>query len=170
MQRDFQLIRDTVPIEAAARHLMGDPIKKMYRYPGEKTASIKLYPGTRSFHDFGRNVGGDCIRLWSHVRQVDSGQAIQEICEEFGITLDRPDRTKIAESIRKQEQERKQREEEKKRQRKMWLLAVERVKFELQAVENILETAAPLSNEWCFCIDRKQRVEYLLDYLCGILD
>ncbi len=168
MRQDFRLIRDTVPIETVARYLMGDPVKKMFRYPGERTPSIKLYPGTRSFHDFGRNVGGDCIRLWSHVRQVDSGQAIREICEEYGIILDQPDRMEIARSIRRQEQEKKRREDEAKSRRKMWLFAVERAKLELQAVENVLETARPLSDEWVFCLNRKQRLEYQLDYLCGV--
>ena len=170
MQQDFQIVREQVPIEAVARYLMGDPDKKMFRFPGERTPSIKLYPGTRSFYDFGRNVGGDCIRLWSHVREVDSGQAIREICEEYGITLGRPDRMEIVERIQRQEQKREQREEEKKRRRKMWLLAVERAKLELHAVESVLDTARPFSDEWCFCVDRKQRLEYLLDYLCGVLD
>ena len=166
MRRDFQIIRDTVPIETVARCLMGDPVKKMFRYPGERTPSIKLYPGTRSFVDYGRGVGGDCIRLWSHVREVDSGQAIREICEEFCIDFGQPDRREIARKIQQQEQEKKQREKEKKRQRKMWLFAVERAKLELQATENVLKTARPLSDEWCFCINRKQRLEHILDCLC----
>lgn len=51
----------------------------MYIYPGEKTGSIKLYPESKSFYDFGRCMGGDCVRLWSHVRGCDSWQALRRI-------------------------------------------------------------------------------------------
>lgn len=50
----------------------------MYIYPGEKTASIRIYAETQSFYDFGRCTGGDVIRLWSHVRDVDSWTALYE--------------------------------------------------------------------------------------------
>lgn len=168
MDNNFETIRELLPIEQVAQYLLGKPAhNKLWFYPGEKTASIRIYPATRSFYDFGRATGGDAIKLWCHVRGVDSGQAIREICEEYGITLDRPDRMEIARSIRRQEQEKKRREDEAKSKRKMWLFAVERAKAEIQAVNNVLETARPFSDEWCFCVNRKQHLEHILDCLCG---
>lgn len=166
---DFEVIREQLPIDKAAAYLLGKPVRRMYFFPGEQTPSIRIYTNTRSFFDFGRCVGGDVIKLWSHVREVDSGQAVKEICEEFNISLDQPDKMEIARSIRRQEQARKQQEEEKKRRRKTWLLAVDRAKLELQATENVLKTARPLSDEWVFCLNRQQRLEYLLDYLCDVI-
>lgn len=70
-KEDFELIRQQINIETVADYLMQKQ-GRMYIYPGEKTASIRIYPETRSFYDFGRCTGGDVIRLWSHVRDVDS--------------------------------------------------------------------------------------------------
>ena len=55
----------------------------MYIYPGEKTASIRIYAETQSFYDFGRCTGGDVIRLWSHVRDVDSWTALLDEVEKI---------------------------------------------------------------------------------------
>lgn len=69
----FEEIRKKIPIVEVARHLLKPGQKpNIFYYPGEKTASIKVYPETGSFFDFGRCVGGDCIRLWSLVFQVDA--------------------------------------------------------------------------------------------------
>ena len=66
MQEDFQVIKAQVGIESVAQHLLGQPIRGMYRYPNERTPSIKVYPETQSFFDFGRGNGGDLVKLWSH--------------------------------------------------------------------------------------------------------
>ena len=78
----------------------------MYIYPGEKTGRIKLYPESKCFYDFGRCMGGDCVRLWSHVRGCDSWQALKEIREAFGLNT--PDKANSWKLIRQQEQARRQ--------------------------------------------------------------
>ena len=88
MQENFENIRSQVDIENIAIHLMGRPERGMFKYPDEKTASLKIYPKTQSFYDFGRNTGGDCIRLWSHVRGCDNWTSLQEICALYGISTD----------------------------------------------------------------------------------
>lgn len=57
----------------------------LYKFPSERTASIRIYSATQSFYDFGRGCGGDVIRLWSHVRGVDSWTALKQIRECFGL-------------------------------------------------------------------------------------
>ena len=70
MKENFEIIKVQVCIESVAKYLLGQPVHGLYRFPGERTPSIKLYPKTQSFYDFGRNTGGDCIRLWSHIKGV----------------------------------------------------------------------------------------------------
>ena len=57
MQENFENIRSQVDIENIAIHLMGRPERGMHKYPGERTASLKIYPETRSFYDFGCGLG-----------------------------------------------------------------------------------------------------------------
>lgn len=78
MKEDFENIKSQIRIEDVAGYLLGTA-KGMYRYPGERTGSVKVYPMTQSFYDFGRGCGGDSVKLWSHVRGVDSWVALKEI-------------------------------------------------------------------------------------------
>lgn len=86
-KEDFELIRQQINIEAVANHLMKKQGKN-YIFPSEKSASVRIYPETQSFYDFGRCTGGDVIRLWSHVRDVDSCQDVT-ICVTFTCVNDR---------------------------------------------------------------------------------
>ena len=61
-KEDFELIRQQINIEAVANHLMKKQGKN-YIFPSEKSASVRIYPETQSFYDFGRCTGGDVIRL-----------------------------------------------------------------------------------------------------------
>ena len=81
-KEDFELIRQQINIEAVANHLMKKQGKN-YIFPSEKSASVRIYPETQSFYDFGRCTGGDVIRLWSHVRDVDSWTALCRGYEAF---------------------------------------------------------------------------------------
>lgn len=61
-REDFDLIRQQISIEAAASYLLKKQ-GRMYIYPGEKTASIRIYAETQSFYDFGITgfiAGGVC--------------------------------------------------------------------------------------------------------------
>ena len=66
-REDFETVSRQIDIETVADYLL----KKqghLYKFPGEKTASIKIYPESASFYDFGRGIGGDCIKLSSLAR------------------------------------------------------------------------------------------------------
>ena len=100
-KEDFELIRQQINIETVVDYLMQKQ-GRMYIYPGEKTASIRIYPETQSFYDYGRARGGDVVRLWSHVQKVDSWTALQQIRETFGLNM--PDRKNSRDLIWQQEQ------------------------------------------------------------------
>ena len=87
----------------------------LYKFPSERTASIRIYSATQSFYDFGRGCGGDVIRLWSHVRGVDSWTALKQIRECFGLNT--PDKAHSRDLIRKQEEARRQQIEAKKQEK-----------------------------------------------------
>ena len=77
-KEDFELIRQQVNIEAVADMLMRKQ-GRAYIYPGERTGSVYIYPKTNTFYDFGRAVGGDVIRLWSHIKGCNSWTALKEM-------------------------------------------------------------------------------------------
>lgn len=57
------------------------------KFPGERTASIELYPNTQTFYDFGRAVGGDIFDLLSHIKGIGFKEALDEIVDFFKIEV-----------------------------------------------------------------------------------
>ena len=174
MTEDFKIFRKQVHIQDVATYLLGKPCRGMYRFPGERTPSIKVYPETNSFYDFGRGIGGDCVRLWSHVKGCDNWTALQEVAAVFGIStaLNETDKENIVAKIKRQEKAQKKRGQAEKRKRKQWIAQVDRLHEELELYDNLLNSPhiPPLSWVWTWCMNGKQLAEYELDCLCGILD
>lgn len=167
MKEDFETVKSIVRIEDLATHLLGDSVRGMYRYPGEKTPSIKIYAGTQSFYDFGRATGGDCIKLWGHVRQCDSWTALKAIRNLYGLS-DEPDRENIKERIRQQERAREAAKRAEEERREHWRNEVSFWKKISATCENIIQQSEPLSDAWCFAVNERQVAEYKLDSLCGL--
>ena len=174
MEENFQIIKAQVGIESVAQHLLGHPVHGMYRFPGEKTPSIKIYKETSSFFDFGRAKGGDCIRLWSHVKGCDSWTALREIASVFGVStvLNETDRKNIVAKIKAQETAKRAREQDEKRAKKLWISQVDKLHEELDLYDNLLNSPhiPPLSWVWTWCMNGKQLAGYKLDHLCEVLD
>ena len=174
MEENFQIIKEQVCVENVAQYLLGQPIRGMYRFPDERTPSIKIYPETNSFFDFGRNTGGDCIRLWSHVKGCDNWTALNEIVALYGIsaTLNETDKENIVAKIKRQEKAQEKRRQAERREQKQWVMQVDRLHEELELYNNLLNSPRipPLSWVWTWCMNGKQLAEYELDYLCEILD
>ena len=166
-REDFDLIRKQINIETVADYLMQKQ-GRMYIYPGEKTASIRIYAETQSFYDFGRCTGGDVIRLWSHVRDVDSWTALQQIRETFGLNM--PDRKNSRDLIRQQEQAHKKQIEAEQAEKRRWRLQVEALQGECELYQGILDSGhcEPLSWLWCICQNRLTSASGKVDLLCGI--
>lgn len=140
----------------------------LYKFPSERTASIRIYSATQSFYDFGRGCGGDVIRLWSHVRGVDSWTALKQIRECFGLNT--PDKAHSRAMIEQQEKVRRAAEEAKKQEKRRWRMEVDTLKSECQLYQAILEGehCKPLSWTWCTCQNRLTATEGVLDLLCGV--
>ena len=167
-REDFETVSRQIGVESVAKYLGLQKDGKLYKYPGERTASIKIYPESNSFFDFGRSIGGDSVKLWSHVRGVDSWTALKQIRECFGLNT--PNRVHSRDLIRKQEEARLQQIEAKKQEKKRWRMEVDRLKAESSFYQAILEGehCKPLSWLWCTCKNRLTTVEGKLDLLCKI--
>lgn len=172
MREHFQIIKDQIGIESVAQHLLGQPVRGMFFFPGERTPSIKIYPKTESFFDFGRGIGGDCIKLWSHIRHCDSWTALQEIVTVFGVStaLNETNRKSIVERIKTQEQAQKEREQAEKLKRKQWIKEVERLQEWRKLCQDLLDSGhlPPFCDVRSWCYLEIQMADYQLDILCGI--
>lgn len=169
MKQDFEQVKDLVDIESVAVYLMGQPTcGGMYRYPTERTPSIKIYEETQTFFDYGRNLGGDCIRLYSHVKNISNWDALKEIRETFGVDKS-CDNEGIRKKIEEQKAEQREKERAKKFKQKLWRDKVDDLKNRLDRDNTLLEGhAKPFTDVWKWSLEDKQLVEYKLDILCGI--
>lgn len=167
-REDFEAAARQVSVEAVASYLGLQRSGKLYKHPLERTGSLKLYPESNSFFDFGRSVGGDSVKLWSHVRGCDSWTALKEIRSAFGLSA--PDKQRSRDLIRKQEEARQRQLEAKKQEKKRWRMEVDTLKSECQLYQAILDSehCKPLSWTWCTCQNRLTATKGMLDLLCGI--
>ena len=176
MRSDFLEVRNKVRIEDTARALLGEPSSGgFYRFPGERTDSIKIYRTTNSFYDYGRCVGGDAISLCASVRGCSQWQALQEIKRLYGLenepdkaTSTRQTRSDIAKIAL---QQRQQREEAAREQAFQDALnaEIDSLKRRLAVYEAALRRREnqPFSDVWILLVEARQAVEYKLDILCA---
>ncbi|KAI4442158.1 hypothetical protein FMM80_18035 [Schaedlerella arabinosiphila] len=164
----FEKIKAQVRAEDVATYLLGKPVRGMYRYPGEKTPSVKLYLETQSFFDFGRACGGDVFDLWMHVRHCDVLEALRSIQVLYGIP-DEPTGT-IQRNIIIEQKRRQETRKKNERDQRLWREKVSRLHDQIRVCESLLRSGhvPPMSDVWCFCVEQKQLAEYGLDALCGI--
>ena len=87
MLSNLQEIKDLVSISAVADYLGLEKEYGKRKFPGERTASIELYPNTQTFYDFGRAVGGDIFDLVSHIKGISFKEALDEIVDFFKIEV-----------------------------------------------------------------------------------
>lgn len=166
-KEDFEVIRQQISIEIVANYLLQKQGKN-YIFPGERTGSIKLYPESGTFYDFGRAAGGDVVRLWSHIQGCDSWTALQQIRETFGLNT--PDKQYSRDAIRQQELARKYQLEAQKEAKRQWAKEMDMLKAECELYRAILDSGhcKPLSWTWCTCKNHLTVAEGKMDILCGM--
>lgn len=169
MKEDFENVKAQVRIEDLAVYLLGQPIRKMFFYPGENTASVRIYPNTQTFFDFGRAIGGDCIRLWAHIRHVDNWTALQSIKDLYGLeNVQGNENTR--EHILEQERAQKAAREAEIERKAAWRSEVDFWKQVFTTCDAIIGSLTAFSDEWAYCMNQKQLASYHLDCLCGLCD
>lgn len=76
-------------------------------HSGDRTASLKIYPGRGGFHCFGCGAHGSVIDFVMQAFGVNFQQAILRLNADFmlGLTEHKPSRVQVSEIARKREQE-----------------------------------------------------------------
>lgn len=166
-REDFEQIRQQISVETIADYLLQKD-RRLYKYPGEQTGSVKLYPDSNTFYDFGRGCGGDCVKLWSHIKGCDNWTALQEIRETFG--LDTPNRANSRDLIRQRELARQRQKAAEKAAKRAWVRQVDELKQQCLFYQAILnsEHCEPLSWAWCVAKNNLTTAAGKLDLLCGV--
>lgn len=171
MKKDFEKIQEQVEILDLAQYLMKQGKKTtLFYYPNERTASIKIYPNTQSFYDFGRAVGGDCIKLYSHIKKCNSWTAVQELRKLYNIER-KPDKEDIREKIQQQKMEQKRQEQREQEFKAAWRKEVDFLKWWEEVCRQTLEEKRfpPFSESQVSLVAELQQVSYKLDVLCGLV-
>mgnify|MGYP004470516595 CR=1 FL=1 len=167
MREDFERIRQQISIGTVADYLLQKD-GRLYKYPDERTGSIKLYPDSNTFYDFGRACGGDPVKLWSHIRGCDNWTALQEIKKTF--ELDTPDKQYSKDLIQHQELARQQQKAAEKAAKRAWVRQVDELKQQCSFYQAILDSGhcEPLSWAWCVAKNNLTTAAGKLDLLCDI--
>ncbi|WP_270643958.1 hypothetical protein [Merdimonas faecis] len=172
MKENFEIIKAQVCIESVAKYLLGQPVHGLYRFPGERTPSIKIYKETGSFFDFGRAKGGDAVALWAHVCNCDNWTALRELSAVFGIStaLNETDKENIVAKIKRQEKAQKEREQAEKRRQKRWVKEVERLQEWRKLCQDLLDSGhlPPFCDVRSWCYSEIQIADHKLDILCEV--
>ena len=128
-------------------------------FHGEKTGSMKIYPGNKGWHCFGCHQGGDVISFVCQYFGLDFVSAVKKLNDDFnlGLQLDgATDREREREARRLAYQRRKEQERRRKR-----LLSLQKARdealarfAELDKAAELLESEASLRGlEDIACID-----------------
>lgn len=166
MYEDFTAVKQAVTIEQVASDLLRKSRGNMFYYPEERTASIKVYPATQSFYDFGRGASGDCIALYAYVNNVSMADAVKSLQAIYGISsLNKVDRSQLAREIAEQKRKRQAEAIRKEQNRRTCLNMVNALKRREQLYRNGIESGIfpPLSEEQAILIAGWQQAAYELD-------
>lgn len=172
MRENFETVKAQIDIKNVACYLMGQPIRGgMYRYPTERTPSVKIYEETQTFFDYGRNLGGDVIRLFSHIKGIDNWRALRELCTIYGISMTDSNES-TSEQIKQQEMAQKVRRDAEKQRKRRWVKEVDKLKAEVEKYDALMtsEHIPKTSDVYKWCLEFKQSADHRLDILCGICD
>lgn len=137
----------------------------------DRTASLALFPNSNRFTDFSNaNYSGDIIGFVAYVKGCNQWQALKELQAYYGLTDSREqDRQEAQRRILLQQQEERRKEE----RRQAFYRALWEQIDDLKRWAVIYSTAIekrlfePFSDEWCYCLNEKQKVKYRLDILCA---
>lgn len=92
----FRAVRERLDMDAVARHYGFHPNRAGFiRCPfhaGDRTASLKLYPGQRGWHCFGCQVGGSVVDFVARLFGLTPLDAVRRLNEDFslGLPINRP--------------------------------------------------------------------------------
>lgn len=86
----FQEVKDRVSAQEAAQYYGFQPNRAGFiccPFHGEKTPSLKLYPGAGGFHCFGCHTGGSVIDFTGRLLGLEPMAAVERLNADFGLAL-----------------------------------------------------------------------------------
>lgn len=134
----------------------------------EKTASLKVYDGTRGWHCYGCGEGGDIFDFVAKFFDIGFADAVKRINADFclGFPLEKPTEKEVQKAREKAEALRKKRDNERREHDKLvrdyltaleWYTTLDRIKLEYIPTENDVNEMYAFA---CLNIDG---AEYALD-------
>lgn len=91
----FTEVKERLTMDEVVRHYGFTPSRSGFVpcpfHHGDRSPSLKVYPGNRGFHCFGCGKGGSVIDFTSELFGLDTMGAVRRLNEDFalGLTLDR---------------------------------------------------------------------------------
>ncbi len=167
-----QIIIKAIPMRDAAIHFGYRPnwagyIKCPFHH--EKTASLKLYPGTRGWHCFGCGAGGSVIDFVERLYGTDFKGAVRLLNTEFSLCLPAGNTYRDREKLRRKTQalrkDLEQKEEDQRSKEEEYdKLISEYVRLDM--IRQGLKPESPadgLCDAYVYAMHRIPVIEYLLD-------
>lgn len=130
-------------------------------HTGDREASLKVY--SDNFYCYGCNETGD---IFDFVRLMD-GCTFAEAFRKLGGVYEKP----RAKDIFSRNRVKHERERERKRLEQEhieWLHEVDELKHEEELLIRFKKALKPMSDDWCWVVDRLSTVSGQLDMLCGV--
>lgn len=125
---NYAAIKSAVPMrEAAERYglAVGRDGMALCPFHGEKTPSLKIYPGERGFYCFGCGAGGDVVRFTALLFNLTNKQAAEKLDADFGLGLSGKPYNAAA-ALWREAQEKRRREDDATREELMRQLLAKR--------------------------------------------
>lgn len=138
----FQEVKSQLTNEQVARRYLGTPEKQTstglwYKSPFRQERTASFCVSKKGIHDFGSSEHYDMIAFVEKYFNVTPNQAIDLLCQDFGLTINNPYRNKqVTENLKKKREE----EQEIKRKVSEWYSKeMQRVCEQLQDVKSCIK-------------------------------
>lgn len=138
-------------------------------HQGDRTASMKLYPGKRGYYCFGCHRGGNVIQFTMQFMHMDFEPATRYLADVFRLPLSDPEniskedyKAQIKASEKRREDAKRIEEERREKQ-----LILNDVAGKMHSVRHMLDRFEPLGEVWCRLQNKYTSLE---NEWCGLFE
>lgn len=178
MKEDFDLINEAlnnIGIIRVSCDFYEEPKRKgslfFVKSPAtpDKTASLALYQDKNRFVDFANGwESGDIIGFVAYVTGSNQWESLKKLKDFYGLTGSKEmNKEELKRRIQLQKMEKRRQKEREETFRHALLDETDRLISIRNSASSAITQCEPLSDAWVYCVNELQRVEYMLDILCG---
>lgn len=138
-------------------------------HQGDRTASMKLYPGKRGYYCFACHKGGNVIQFVMQYLNMDFEPATRYLADVFRLPISDPENMS-KEDLKAQIKAAEKRREDAKRiedERKAKQHRLNEVAGKMHSIKRMLDRFEPLGDVWCRLINKYQSYE---NEWCGLFE